>query len=103
PEHRLLSLKNLLIESISAAENSLGKLSKLTVYVSERDFELAKEVVKEIATSSKLELELRTAGISGGVIVEDHEGRIRIDNSYDSRITVFLSRLSKDIIKEVGL
>ncbi|MEM1623550.1 MAG: V-type ATP synthase subunit E family protein [Sulfolobales archaeon] len=103
PEYRYLSLKNLLAESISAAENSLGKLSKLTVYVSERDLELAKKVVKEIAVSSGLELELKIAGISGGVIVEDHEGRIKIDNSYDSRIAVFLSRLSRDLLKEVGL
>ncbi|MEM2006271.1 MAG: V-type ATP synthase subunit E family protein [Sulfolobales archaeon] len=103
PEYRFLSLKNLLEEAIDVAENSLGKLSKLIAYVSERDLELAREVVEELAVTRRIELELRTAGISGGVIVEDPEGRIRIDNSYNSRIKVFLSRLSKDVIQEVGL
>lgn len=103
PERRLLSLRNLLKEAVNEAENSLEGLSKLVVYVSKKDLELAKEVVEELAVSRKVELELRTTEISGGVIVEDSEGRIRIDNSYDSRVSVLLSRLSKDAVREVGL
>lgn len=101
PEARALSVRNLLAEAIREAENSLGTLGKLIVYVSERDFELAKEAIKELVSIRGLEMELRTAGISGGVIVEDPEGRVRIDNSYESRISVLLSRLSRDIVREV--
>lgn len=101
PEARALSVRSLLAEAVGEAENSLGALSKLIVYVSERDLEVARAAVRELAVLRGLEVELRAAGISGGVIVEDPEGRVRIDNSYESRVSLLLSRLSRDLIREV--
>lgn len=103
PETRSMSLRNLLEEAIKEAESSLGVLSKLVVYVSDKDLELAKGVAEELAQLHRLELELRTTQISGGVIVEDPEGRVRIDNSYDSRTNLLISRISRSSVGEIGL
>lgn len=102
-EAKSLSLRNLLEEAIREAENSLGALSKLVVYVSDKDLGLIKEVAEEVAQLHRLELELRTTQISGGVIVEDPEGRIRIDNSYDSRTNLLISRINRGSVGEIGL
>ena len=99
-EKRSLSLRRLLEESIKEAENSLsGELSRLFVYVSRADLELAREIVEELASSYGIELELRVAEISGGVVVEDPEGRVTVDNSFDSRASVLVSRLSRSLIE----
>ncbi|MCX8184723.1 MAG: V-type ATP synthase subunit E family protein [Sulfolobales archaeon] len=103
PELRWKSLRTLLEEAVKEARSSLGELNKLIVYISERDLELFKTIAREIPLTYGVELEVRTARISGGVIVEDPEGKIRIDNSYDSRSTVLLSRLSKSLVREVGI
>lgn len=103
PETRSMSLRNLLEEAIKEVESSLGVLSKLVVYVSDKDLELVKGVAEELAQLHRLELELRTTQISGGVIVEDPEGRVRIDNSYDSRTNLLISRISRGSVGEIGL
>lgn len=103
-EKRSLSLRKLLEESIREAESSLyGRLSKLIVYVSEKDLEQAREIVKELAPLHGIKIELRTAKILGGVIVEDSEGRVTVDNSFDSRASIIVSRLSKSLIEEIEL
>ncbi|MCS7099877.1 MAG: V-type ATP synthase subunit E family protein [Sulfolobales archaeon] len=103
PELRERSLRTLLEEAIREARSSLGELSKLVVYVSEKDLELVRSIAGDVSLLYGVELEVRTAGISGGVIVEDPDGKVRVDNSYDSRSTVLLSRLSKSLVEEIGL
>ncbi len=103
PDVRSTSLKNLLEEAVEEVERSLGRTSRLVVYVSEKDAQLARRVASEVARLRGVELELRTSEISGGVVVEDPEGRVRVDNSFDSRISVLASRLSRGFAKEVIL
>ncbi len=103
PEVRLASLRNLLEEAVEEVERSLGRASGLVVYVSERDAQLARGAADEVARLRGVELELRTTGISGGVVVEDREGRVRVDNSYDSRISALASRLSRGFMGETVL
>ena len=45
--------------------------------------------------------EIREFDGTGGVIVEDIDGKIRIDNTYDTRLEMLLPKLLPEIGKEL--
>jgi len=101
PSLRLKSLEKLIQESLDNALASLGTVRRLVVYVAEQDAELAKGVVSRISRERGIELELRGTKILGGVVVEEPESGVTIDNSFDSRLSRLISRLKKDLLEEV--
>ncbi len=96
--NRRESLYNLLKESISEIA-----LSNIRVIVSREDEKLVKELKKQLEKELNVKIvEIKvTNSISGGVIVESLDGRIRIDNSYEERLESARSKLAPLIVKEV--
>jgi len=103
PNLRLESLRKLVEESLDNAIASLGIVRKLIIYVAEQDAELARNVIARISRERGIELELRSSKILGGVVVEEPESGVTIDNSFDSRLSRAVSRLKKDLLEEVLL
>ena len=90
------SVENLLREALNSA--STGKMK---VYLSPKDAKLARKLLdrdKELASQI---VEIREFDFRGGVIVEDKEGKIRIDNSYETRLEMLLPRMLPEIGREL--
>jgi vacuolar-type H+-ATPase subunit E/Vma4 len=89
-----------LLGLIKESAEALG-IDKAVLYVSPKDTNTVKTLVKgDRELAQKIE-EVREHDCLGGVIVEDIDGRNRIDNSYDARLEQLLLRISPDISKEL--
>lgn len=89
-------LSTLLVESIEHLETD-----KARIYIASKD----KGTVEELVTKSrelagKIE-EIKETNLMGGVIVEDVEGKMRIDNSYYTRLEMLLPQILPEISKEL--
>ncbi len=90
------SLLDLIKEAIDALD-----IDKARIYVSPKDVSI---VQKLIAGDKKLAdriTEIKEFNGSGGVIAEDIDGKIRIDNTYDTRLEMLLPKLLPEIGKEL--
>lgn len=90
------SLSRLLRESVEA----LGG-SRLRVLVSKGDLEIARRLIQGNGDLSKRVEEVAEAECSGGVIVEEVDGGVRIDNTYEARLAMLIPRLLPMIAKEL--
>lgn len=101
PRQRGQSLLILMKDAVKILLENLGKSDKIIAYVSRKDLEIAKETANTISRELGLEVDVRGADISGGVIVSSSDGNIVIDNSYEGRlkkvITMFLSEIKKEV------
>jgi vacuolar-type H+-ATPase subunit E/Vma4 len=85
---------------IKEAIDTLG-VSKGRVYVSAKDMTTVKKIVeKDKELASKI-VEIKEHNCTGGVIVEDINGKIRIDNTYETRLEMLLPRLLPEVGKEL--
>ena len=92
--------KSLLIGLIKEATDTLG-INKGRVYVSPEDVSAVKKLLeKDRELASKI-VEIKEHDSRGGIIVEDIDGRIRIDNTYETRLEMLLPRLLPEIGKEL--
>jgi len=92
--------KSSLMGLIMEATDVLG-LDKGRVYVSPKDITTVQKLVeKDKGLASKI-VEIREYNCLGGVIVEDIDGRTRIDNTYETRLEMLLPRLLPEIGKEL--
>jgi vacuolar-type H+-ATPase subunit E/Vma4 len=89
-----------LLNLIKEAMNGLG-LDKGRIYVSSRDMSTAKKLLEADRELSAKILEVRESNFLGGVIAEDVEGKLRIDNTYETRLQTLLPRLLPEISKEL--
>lgn len=92
--------KNLLASLLNEAADALG-IVKGRVYVSPGDVSTVKKFLdgdKELA--GKI-VEVKECDCVGGVIVEDIEGKIRIDNTYNTRLEMLLPQLLPEIGREL--
>jgi V/A-type H+-transporting ATPase subunit E len=90
------SLKGLLKEAAATLDINGGR-----VYVSPKDVKLMRKLLdkdKQLAAKIK---EVKEHSFMGGVIVEESEGKIRIDNTYETRLEMLLPRLLPEIGKEI--
>lgn len=88
------------MDLIKEAINALD-IDKARIYVPPKDVSI---VQKLIAGDKKLAdriTEIKEFNGSGGVIAEDIDGRIRIDNTYDTRLEMLLPKLLPEIGKEL--
>ena len=90
------SLLGLIEEAFDTLGASKGKL-----YVAPKDMSAVRKLVdKDRGLAAKV-AEIKEHSMSGGVIVEDIEGRVRIDNTYETRLEMLLPRLLPEVGKEL--
>jgi vacuolar-type H+-ATPase subunit E/Vma4 len=92
--------QNSLIGLIKEAFDTLG-VSKGRLYVSPKDIAVVRKLVEKDKGLSAKVAEIKEHSASGGVIVEDIEGRVRIDNTYETRLEMLLPRLLPEVGKEL--
>jgi V/A-type H+/Na+-transporting ATPase subunit E len=85
---------------IREAMNGLGS-DKGRIYVSARDVSSVKRFLEADKELSGKISEVREYNCLGGVIAEDLEGKLRIDNTYETRLDTLLPKLLPEIGKEL--
>jgi len=87
---------NLIKETINILD-----IDKARIYVSPKDVSTVQKLLtgnKKLADRIK---EIREFDCIGGVIAEDIDGKIRIDNTYETRLEMLLPQLLPEISKEL--
>ena len=92
--------KSLLKVLIEEAADTLGA-AKGRVYVSPRDVSAAKKLLGGDKGLAARIVEVREYDCLGGVIVEDIDGKVRIDNTYDTRLEMLLPQMLPEIGREL--
>lgn len=90
------TLKALLLESIKRMDGD-----RFRVYVAPKHRGAVGRIVGEDKQLSERVEEIKEDDFLGGIIVEDTEGRMRIDNSYDTRLAMLLPQVLPSISKEL--
>ncbi len=85
---------------IKEAINALD-IDKARIYVSPKDVSIVRKSLKGDKQLADRISEIREFDGTGGVIVEDIDGKIRIDNTYDTRLEMLLPKLLPEIGKEL--
>jgi vacuolar-type H+-ATPase subunit E/Vma4 len=85
---------------IKEAVEGLGA-DKARIYVSPKDVSTVKKLLEADKEFSGKILEVRESNCLGGVIAEDVEGKLRIDNTYEIRLEMLLPKLLPEISKEL--
>jgi len=89
-----------LLRLIQESLDGLGA-DKVRIYVSPKDVAAAKESIQANQELSSKIVEVREFDCLGGVIVEDLEGKLRIDNTYETRLEMVLPKLLPKVSKEL--
>ena len=87
----------------SLLREALGSTSagKVRAYLSPKDARLARELLDSEKDLASRIVEIKESDSIGGAIVEDTEGKIRIDNSYETRLEMLLPRMLPEIGREL--
>jgi V/A-type H+-transporting ATPase subunit E len=85
---------------IREAIEELG-MDKAIVYVSPKDISTVNKILEANKELSGKIVEVRESSCLGGVIAEDAEGKLRIDNTYETRLEMLLPKLLPKISKEL--
>ncbi len=88
------------LDLIEEAINTLD-VDKARIYVSPKDVSIVRKLVAGDKKLADRITEIREFDGTGGVIVEDTDGKIRIDNTYDTRLEMLLPKLLPEIGKEL--
>ena len=88
------------LDLIKEAINTLD-VDKARIYVSPKNISIVRKSLKGDKKLADRITEIREFDGSGGVIVEDIDGKIRIDNTYDTRLEMLLPKLLPEIGKEL--
>lgn len=99
------------LAGLSANEKILANLTreglkalgadKVRVYVAQKDMAAMQKLVKDDKELAGRVIEIKPQESLGGVIVEDAEGKNRIDNTFESRLEMLLPKLLPQIEKEL--
>ncbi|MFW6118507.1 MAG: V-type ATP synthase subunit E [Chloroflexota bacterium] len=76
-------------------------VDKARIYVSPKDVSNVKKFLKADKELSSKIVEVRESNCLGGVIAEDVDGRLRIDNTYETRLDMLLPILLPEISEEL--
>lgn len=85
---------------IQEALKGLG-VDKARVYVSPKDLGEVKRLLKADRELGGRIVEIREFDCRGGVIAEDIEGKVRIDNTYETRLELLLPRILPQLEEEL--
>ncbi len=90
------SLLSLIKEGMAA----LG-VDKARIYVSPKNINVAQQFLKKDKELAGGIVEIKEADCTGGVIAESIDGKLRIDNTYDTRLEMLLPIILPEISKEL--
>lgn len=90
----------LLLSLIREGIGVLG-IDRVKVSVSKRDVAAVQKRLQADRELAARVVEVKEADCTGGAIVEDPEGKMRIDNTYETRLGMLLPRLLPQIEKEL--
>lgn len=76
--------------------------AKVRVFVASKDVPAMQKLVREDKELASRVIEVGHREMLGGVLVEDPEGKNRIDNSFESRLEMLLPKLLPQIEKELA-
>ncbi|HUS04174.1 MAG TPA: V-type ATP synthase subunit E [Dehalococcoidia bacterium] len=94
------SNKKHLLNLIKEATDGLGT-DKVRIYVAAKDIGIVKNFLEgERKLSGKI-MEIKEGGFLGGVIAESIDGKLRIDNTYETRLEMLLPKLLPEINKKL--
>lgn len=85
---------------IREALDGLG-VDKARLYVSPKDVDKVKRLLEGDRELGAKIAEIRESDCSGGVIAEDIDGKVRIDNTYETRLEILLPRILPQIEGEL--
>ena len=74
---------------------------KAILYVCKSDVAIAQKAVASDKKLADMVTEVRETECSGGVIIEDAEGKTRIDNTFDTRLGILLPKLMPEVSAEL--
>ena len=74
---------------------------KAILYVSKSDVAIAQKAVASDKKLADMVTEVKETECSGGVIIEDAEGKTRIDNTFDTRLGILLPKLMPEVSAEL--
>ena len=82
---------------------SLGGLGgeKARIYVSPKDMATVQKLLESDQELAGRIVEVRELNCLGGVVAEDIEGKLRIDNTYGTRLEMLMPQLLPEISKEL--
>ena len=89
-----------LLNLIKEAIGGLG-VDKGRIYLSPKDVDTAKKLLEADRELSGKILEVKESNFMGGVIAEDVEGKLRIDNTYETRLETLMPKLLPEISKRL--
>ncbi len=90
----------LALNLIKEAFNATGA-EKARVYVSKKDMDGLQKLIKADKELSGKITEISEYRCEGGAVVEDIEGRISIDNTFETRLETLMPRILPEISKEL--
>jgi len=93
--------KSLLLGLLREAIDTLGVSKGCRVYVSPKDISMVQKLLENDKELAGKIVEVREYDCAGGVIVEDIEGRTRIDNTYETRLEMLLLQLLPEIGRDL--
>ncbi len=89
-----------LLKLIKEASDGLGGASG-RLYVASKDVDAVKKLLEGNKDLADRIIEVKETDCLGGVIAEDKEGKLRIDNTYETRLEMLLPRILPEISKKL--
>jgi V/A-type H+/Na+-transporting ATPase subunit E len=97
---RLSADEQHLLGLIKEATEGLGG-ARGRLYVASRDADTVKKLLRDHSDLSDRIVEVKETDCLGGVIAEESEGKLRIDNTYETRLEMLLPRLLPEINRQL--
>jgi len=85
---------------VREAVDGLGA-DKSRIYVSPKDVSIVRKFLERDKELASRIMEVKESNFGGGVIAEDIDGKLRIDNTYDTRLEMLLPKILPEISKEL--
>jgi len=92
--------ENYFLNLIKEAIDGLGA-DKSRIYVSPKDVSMVRKFIERDKELASKIMEVKEDNFLGGVIAEAIDGKLRIDNTYETRLEMLLPKLLPEISKEL--
>lgn len=90
------AFNSLVTEAVNAIE-----VNKARIYVPKGDIERVKDYIQSEKDLNNQIIEFKEGDFVGGFILEDTDGKLRIDNTYAARMEMLLPRMMPEINREL--